>query len=108
MQLKERQNNQLLQMEKHQEEASRLRYSQMWHELSTVWLCPTCGVLVLCLLGREEVERLNIQLKREAIKSYRYQAFSDRFVEHIQAHSRKAGKVSLSCGCMAASFFAVY
>jgi len=58
-------------------------------------------------LVREEVERLNVQLKREAIKSYRYQAFSDRFVGHIQTHSRKAGKVSLRRGCMVAGFLAV-
>ena len=68
---------------------------------------PVVSLCCVCL-GREEVERLNVQLKREAIKSYRYQAFSDRFVEHIQTHSRKAGKVSLSRDCMAASFFAVY
>lgn len=52
-------------------------------------LCCVC----VC---REEIERVNFRLKRESIKSYRYQAFSERFVEHIQTQDRKTGKVSLS------------
>ena len=53
--------------------------------------------LLLCVVCREEVEKVKFRLKRESIKSYRYQAFSDRFVEHIQrTQGRKDGKVGLT------------